>query len=55
MDDLLGGQVVAVRGFGETGLAAAERQAFLEEATAGGAVDGAVDAAAAVEECWEMN
>ncbi len=47
VDDVLGLEPVAARDLGRAGLAAAERLAFLEQFRPGGAMDGAVDAAAA--------
>ncbi len=47
MDDMAGGQAVTVGDLGVAGGAAVERGALLPERRSGGAVDGAVDAAAA--------
>ena len=47
VDHMLGRQPIAARDLGAAGLAAAERPAFGEQFRSGGAMDGAVDAAAA--------
>src|SRR5262249_49584259 len=47
VDDVLGFEAVAAGDLGGTGIAAAERATFGEKLRAGGAMDGAVDAAAA--------
>ena len=49
MDDFLAGQVVGVGDLGRARGAAVQGAAFVEEGRSGGAVDGAVDAAAAEE------
>src|SRR5262245_14843671 len=47
VDDVLGFEAIAARDLGGAGIAAAERAAFGEQVRPGGAMDGAVDAAAA--------
>ncbi len=47
MDDMLRRQPIAARDLGRSGVAAAERPAFSEQLRPGGAMDRAVDAAAA--------
>ena len=47
MDDMLRRQPIAARDLGRSGVAAAERPAFGEQLRPGGAMDRAIDAAAA--------
>src|SRR4030095_434124 len=49
MDDVVGFQPIAARDLGRAGLAAAQERAFFLQVWPGGAMDGAVDAAAAQE------
>ena len=49
MDDVLCRQTIAVRYLGGSGLATAKRPAFGKQIRSGGAMDGAVDAAATEE------